>query len=89
MIQSQVRIKPITEGRSDNGSLVGYGVANYANRLKVWCDFGCYSQRCRHIYERDAVLVYLRNHQAETQLRRRNRPNLCKCAAAGESFDCF
>ncbi|KAG0602088.1 hypothetical protein M758_11G159200 [Ceratodon purpureus] len=41
------------------------------------------SQRCRHIYERDAVLAYVRKHEATMQGRRRTNSNACKCAAAG------
>lgn len=82
-----MRIKPITEERIDYWTLVGNRGANHANVLKVWCAVGCYSQRCRHIYERDAVLAYVRNHQP--LMGRRNRSNPCKCAAAGKSSDCL
>ncbi|KAG0607089.1 hypothetical protein M758_8G002500 [Ceratodon purpureus] len=41
------------------------------------------SRACRHIYERDAVIDYVRKHEAETQMTRRHRPHPCRCAAAG------
>ncbi|XP_024361144.1 E3 SUMO-protein ligase MMS21 [Physcomitrium patens] len=39
------------------------------------------SQRCRHIYDRDAVLNYVRSHAMRN--RRHKNSNPCKCAAAG------